>query len=249
MIHCLKKHWVETQTKSLFYSVPSPLPQVYKALWSNFSAAGLWIFWAFCPQFALLTVIRAVHTVLCTWHVVFHCVMTSLFINTFLLLMGPFLDFFFSYERRSYKHQIHVSDTQHTWDIFIGWYAGKEWLGPGGHNHSAFQKVLCVPRWLYNLSLTWKSQARLQITSSTHGIVSSPRFVNPAGTAHVCSLFPWQLVKLETSILETCSVTCGCCQASAIPTRSLVLIFQGPPVIYQCCLQSVTLSPVSFLRL
>lgn len=59
------------------------------------------------------------------------------------------------------------------------------------------------------------------------------------------------LATSETGDLHTgtCSVTCPCLQASAVSTRSLVLIFQGLRVIYQCSLQSVTLLPVSFLRL
>lgn len=104
-------------------------------------------------MFVLLTVDPAEQTVLCTCCIVFHCVMTSLFINTS-PIDGPSLDFFalINSEVISIKYMSLIHNTLGT--FLLGDMLARDGLVLGGHNHSAFQKVLCVPRWLFNLSVT-----------------------------------------------------------------------------------------------
>lgn len=127
----------------------------------------------------------------------------------------------------------------YTWDIFIGWYVGKGLFGPGGHTPLAFQKVLCVPRWLYNLSLTWKVQAGLQGSSSTRGIVSSLRFVNSVGTAQSAIV---SLATSETGDLHTGGLFCD------LPMRASLCRFHqmsGPHLLQAACYLSMLSSNVT----
>lgn len=184
--------WVENRTRPPFYQVCIDLFPYHTFI----KHCGVTSEWQAgessepcVPIFVLLTVVSAGH---CPLHLVCSIPLCDdITINTFLLLMGRFWIFFFSYDQWSYKHQIQVSgmfgtpgtfllDDMLAWDVLVV-----------GDITTQLSRRYCVsPRWLYNLSLTWKVEAGLQSRSSTHGTVSSPRCVNPAGTPHFCGCFP-----------------------------------------------------------
>lgn len=153
--------WVENRTRPPFYQVHIDLFPYHTFIkhcgvtseWQGCESSELCV-----PIFVLLTVVSAGH---CPLHLVCSIPLSdATTINTFLLLMGRFCIFFLLWSVKLQASNTSLWYVWDPWDIFIGWYAGLGCLGRGGHNHSAFQKVLCVPQVAVQFVSDLKSRGR-----------------------------------------------------------------------------------------